>query len=192
MGQGIHTGSCCQSLGHGRHHLRINHCHYRDIMGIHAYEFTLFLHIRDHVVNGNFRRGACCGGNCNNWHTRILGRSNAFQTSHIFKFRVGDDNADCLGGIHGGTAANGNDIVGSGCLESRNAGLYVLDGRVRFDIGINLVGQSCILQYLCHLAGYIELNQVRVGTYKSLLKSPCLCLICNLLDCTCAVIGCLV
>ena len=59
-----------------------------------------------------------------------------------FKFRVGDDDADGLGGIHRGTAADCDDVVSAGSLERYNAVLYVFDGRVCFDIGVDFISKT--------------------------------------------------
>ena len=192
MGQCIHSGCRGQALWHGGHHFRVHHCNNRDIVCVYTYKFALFLNIRDYIVDGNLCRGSGCGWNCNNRDTWVLGRCNALQAPHILEFRVGNDHANGLGCIHGRTAADCNDIVCSGCLKCSNAGLYILNGWIGFDVGINLICKTSVLQHFCHLAGHVELNQVRVGTDKCFLESPCLCLIGNLRDCACAMIGCLI
>ena len=50
--------------------------------------------------------------------------------------------ADGLGGIHRGTAADCDDVVSAGSLERYNAVLYVFDGRVCFDIGVDFISKT--------------------------------------------------
>ena len=42
MGQRVHAGGGRQALGHGGHHVGVDHGHFGNVMGIHAHEFALF------------------------------------------------------------------------------------------------------------------------------------------------------
>ena len=61
MGQCIHTGGSGQALGHGGHHIGVHHGDFRDVVGVHADELALLLHIGDDVVDGDL--GSSAGGN---------------------------------------------------------------------------------------------------------------------------------
>ena len=134
MCQGIHTGRSGQSFWHGGHHLRIDNCHDGHVMRINADELALLFHIGDHVVDGHFGSGAGSGGNSDGGHARILGGGHAFEASHIFKLRIGNDDADGLGGIHGRTAADGDDVVSAGLFESSHTGLHIFNRGIGLDV----------------------------------------------------------
>ena len=142
VGQSIHTGRSGQALWHGGHHIGINDCDDRHVVGVNAYEFALALYVGDNVVDGNLCSGAGSGRNGDNRNAGLFGGSNAFEAADVFKFLVGDDDADGLGGIHRGTAADCDDVVSAGSLERCNAVLYVFDGRVCFDIGVDFISKT--------------------------------------------------
>ena len=118
--EAIISGSTMATIGH--------------VVGVDADEFALLLHVGDDVVDGNLGGGAGGGGNGDDGHARVLGGSDALQAAHVRKFGVGDDDADGLGGVHGGAAADGDDVVGAGSREGRDAVLNVFDGGVGFDV----------------------------------------------------------
>ena len=188
MGQGIHTGGSGQALRHAGHHIRVDDCDNRNIVSVYTYKFTFFLNIGDNVVDGNLCCGTCGGRNCDDRYARFLGRSYALKASYILKLRVVDDDADGFCGIHGRTAADGDEIVSAGCLKCCNAGLYILDGRVWFDIGVNLISKTSLIQDIGHLLGYAKFDQIRVGTYESFCEASDFYFICNLFDSACAMI----
>ena len=177
VGQSIHTGRSGQSLGHRRHHLGIYHSDNRHIMRIYAYELTLALYISDNVVDGNLCCGTCCGGHCDDGYAGLLGRCYAFQATYIFEFRVGNDDTDGFGGIHGGAAADGDDIVCAGCLESSHTVFHIVNGGVSLNIGINFISKTFLVKQSGYFSGHTELDQVGIGTYECLLKSMSLCFI---------------
>ena len=146
VGQSIHAGGGGQALGHGGHHIGIDHGDLGDIVGIHADELALLLHIGDDVVDGDLSSSAGGGGNSDGEHSVLLGGSNAFQRADIRKLGVIDDDADGLCGIHGGAAADGHDAVSLGGLESGHAVLHVGDGGVWLDLAVNSVGKVCSIQ----------------------------------------------
>ena len=156
-------------------------------MRVYAYEFSLLFYICNNVVNGNFCCSSCCSRYCNDRNRRILGCCSSFQASYICKFRICNDDTDCLGSIHGRSSTDCYDIICTCCLECLDSMLYIFDGRIWLDIRIQLIFQSCIFQYLCHFAGHIELDQVRIGTNQCFLQSSYLYFCRNLLNCSCSV-----
>ena len=106
--------------------------------------------------------------------------------------RIGNDDADGLGGIHRRAATDGDQVVRAGVLEGLYAGLYVFNGRIWLDIGIKLIFQAVRVQYIQHLLGNVEFDQVRIRTYKSLLEASGLCLCGDIMDGARAVIGCFI
>ena len=123
-------------------------------MGIHTHEFPFFFHVGDHVVDGHFRCGPGGGGHGDDGDAGIFGGGTAFQAPDIGEFRVGDDDADGFGGIHGGTAADGHDAVSTGCLERLHPMLYVGDGRIGFDVGVDFIGNLGSIQQVGDFAGH--------------------------------------
>ncbi len=139
-------------------------------MHVHADELALLLHVGNHVVDGNFSGSTGSGGHCNGEHRLVLGGGNPFQRTNVSKLRVVDDNADGLGRIHGGTAANGNDVISTAGLVGSYAGLHIFNGGVGLDVGINLIVQASLVQHIRNLLGYTELEQIRVRAEESLLQ----------------------
>ena len=169
MGQRIHTGGGSQTLGHGGHHVGVDHSDLGDIVSVHADELALLLHVGDDVVDGDLGSSTGGGGHCNGEHCVLLGGSNAFQRADVRKLGVIDDDADGLCGIHGGAAADGHDAVSLGSLEGSHAVLHVSDGGVRLDLAVNSVGKVCSIQQVGDLFGNAKLDQVGVGADESLL-----------------------
>ena len=93
------------------------------------------------------------------------------QDSYILKFRVCDDDADRFGGIHGGAAADGDQVVSAGCLKCFNTVLDILDRRVCFNIGVELVVKTVCGQNVGYFGGNLEFYEIRVGTYERLFKA---------------------
>ncbi len=167
--QSVHAGGGGQALGHGGHHIGIDHSDLGDIVGIHADELALLLHIGDDVIDGDLGSSAGGGGNSDGEHSVLLGGSNAFQRADIRKLGVIDDDADGLCGIHGGAAADGHDAVSFSSLESGHAVLHVGDGGVGLDLTVNSVGKVCSIQQIGDLLGDAELDQVGIGADECLL-----------------------
>ena len=119
----------------------------------------------------------------------LLRRSDALEGADIGELRVLDDDADGLGSIHGGAAADRDDHVSAGCLEGGNAVLDVLDGRVRLDLGIEAPGNLGLIEQVGDLGGHAELHEVGVGADEGLLVAATGNLARNLLDSASAVIG---
>ena len=169
VGQSVHTGGGGQALGHGGHHIGIDHSDLGDIVGVHADELALLLHIGDDVVDGDLSRSTGGGGHGNGEHSVLLGGSHAFQRAHIRELGVVDDDADGLCGIHGGTAADGHDAVCLSSLEGCHAVLHIGDGGVGLDLAVNSVGEVCSIQQVGDFLGHAKLDQIGVRADKSLL-----------------------
>ena len=189
VGQRIHTGGSGQTLGHGGHHIGVDHSDLGDIVGVHADELALLLHIGDDVVDGDLGSSTGSGGHCNGEHRVLLGGGNAFQRADVRKLGVIDNDADGLCGIHGGAATNGHDAVSLGSLEGSHAVLYVGDGGVGLDLAVNSVGKVCGIQQVGDLFGNAKLDQVGVGADESLLVATGGQLGNDVLDSTVAVVG---
>ena len=186
MGQRIHTGGGSQTLGHGGHHVGVDHSDLGDIIGVHADELALLLHVGDDIVDGDLGSSTGGGGHCNGEHCVLLGGSNTFQRADVRKLGVIDDDADGLCGIHGGAAANGHDAVCTGNLEGLNAVLYVLNRRVRLDLAVNGIREADLVQKIRHLLRNAELQKVRIRANKSFFVAARLKLLRNLFNRTLA------
>ena len=112
------------------------------------------------------------GGDGHGGNRVVLRGSDALQGTDVLELGVGDDDADGLGGVHGGAAADGDDGVGPAGPERGDAVLHVLDGRVRLDAGIDGVGDLRFVQQIRDLGGDAELHQIRVGADEDVLPSP--------------------
>ena len=171
VGQSVHAGGGGEALGHGGHHVGVNNGHHGDVVGVHADELAVLLHVGDDVVDGDLRGGAGGGGHSDDGQAGVLGVGGALQGAHVGELGVGDDDADGLGGIHGGAAANGDDVIGLGGLGSLHAVLHVLNGGVGLDFGVDLIGQPGGVQHVGDLLGDAELQQVGVGAEQGLLQA---------------------
>ena len=81
VGQGVHAGSGSQSGGHGGHHIRVHHGDLGDVVGVHADELTLLLHVGDDVVDGDLSGGAGGGGDGDGEDGVLLGGGDALPGS---------------------------------------------------------------------------------------------------------------
>ena len=192
VSQSVHTGGSGQAFRHGGHHIRVNNCDDRHIVRVNAYEFTFSLYVGDNVVDGNLCSSTGCSRNGDDRYTRIFGRCGALKASDILKLRVCDDDTDGFRGIHRRTAADGDQIVSAGCLESFYAVFYVFDGRVWLDIAVKLIVESVCGQNIGYFGSNVEFNQIRVRAYECFFEAVCLCFICDLGNSACSVIrGCI-
>ena len=185
----IHARRGGQAFGHRTHHIAVNDGDDGDIVDIHADELALLFDVGDDIVDGNFRRGACRRGYRDDRNARLFGGSDALQTAHILKLGIRDDDADRLGGIHRGTAADRDDIIGPARLERSHARLHVFDGRIGLDIRIQLVGEACFLQYIEHFIRHFKFHEVGIGADECLCQAAPLHFPGNLADRTRAVIA---
>jgi len=140
-----------------------------NVVGIHADELALLFHVGDNVVDGHLSSGTGGGGHGDGEHSVVLGGGNAFQRAHVGILGVVDDDADALGGIHGGAAADGDDAIRAGGLVGFHASLHVFNGGVGLDVVKDHVGDVFCIQQGGHLAGHAELNQIGVGADEGLL-----------------------
>ena len=169
VGQSIHTGGGSQALGHGGHHIGVDHSDLGDVVGIDADELALLLHIGDDVVDGDFSGSTGGGGDSDGKDGVLLGGSDAFQRAHIGELGVVDDDADGLCGVHGRAAADGHDAVSLCGLEGGHAVLHIGDGGVGLDLAVDGVGEACSVQQVGDLLGDAELDKVGVRADESLL-----------------------
>ena len=129
-------------------------------MCIYTNEFTFLFHVSDNVVNGNFCCCSCCSWNCDDRDRWLLGRCYTFQASYIFKFRIGNDDTDRFCCIHRRTAADSDQIISTGFLKCCYTSLYILNSWVWFDIRVDLICKTCIIQYICNFLCYAKFDQV--------------------------------
>ena len=73
-------------------------------------------------------------------------------------------------------------------FESGYTVLYIFDGGVSLDVGINFVVDGCVLQDLGHLAGDAETDQIRIGADKGFPEASGFGFGSNLADGACAMI----
>ena len=192
MSKCIHTSCSCQSLWHTGHHLRIYKCNNRDILRVYAYHLTILLNISDNVVDSNLCCSTSCCRNCKNRNRLILCRCNTLKASDIFKLWVCNYNTDTLCSIHRRTTTDCDQVISTRLLECLNTSLYILDCWVWLNVGVNLIIKTSSLKYIDYLLGNTKFNQIRVRAYKCFLKSSSLCLCSNILNCSCAMIRCLI
>ena len=188
VGQSIHTGGSGQALGHGSHHIGIDDRDLRDIVGIHADELALLLHVGNDIVDGDLGSGTGSGGHCNGEYRVLLGGSHALQRADIRKLGVVDDHANGLSGIHGGAAADGHDAVCLRGLKSSHAVLHVGNGGVGLDLAVHAVSKICSIQQVGHFLGDAELDQIRVRADERFLVATGSQLGHNVLDGTVAMV----
>ena len=169
VGQSVHAGGGSQTLGHGGHHIGVNHSDLGDVVGIDADELALLLDIGDDVIDGDFGRSTGGGGHGDGEDGVLLGGRDTFQRADIRELRVVDDDADSLCGVHGRAAADGHDAVCLSSLEGRHAVLHIGDGGVGLDLAVHSVGKVCRIQQVGDFLGHAELDEVGVGADERLL-----------------------
>ncbi len=119
----------------------------------------------------------------------LLGGGHALEGADVGELGVVDDDADGLGGVHDGAAADRNDAVRLRGLEGLNAGLDVLDAGVGLDIveeGVLDAGLGQRVEDLVDLAG---LDDVLAGADEGFLAAVGLELGGDLQDRAAAVVG---
>ena len=112
----------------------------------------------------------------------VLGGSNALEAADIGELGVVDDDANGLGGVHGGAATDGHDSVSLGGLEGLDAVLDVLDGGVGLNLGVEAPSDAGSVELVGHLSGNAKLDQIGVGADEDLLVAATLELAGDLLD----------
>ena len=108
------------------------------------------------------------GGNRDGENRVLLRWGDALEGADVGKLRVLNDDADCLCGIHGRTAADRDDAVGLGLFESLDAVLDIFDGGIGLDIGVNAVSEACGVKQICNLLCDAELDEGGVRGDESL------------------------
>ena len=188
VGERVHAGGGGEARGHGGHHVGVDHGDLGDVVGVHAHELADPLWVGDHVVDGDLGSGAGRGGHGDGEGGVVLGVRHALERAHVAEFGVLLDDADGLGGVHGGAAADGYDAVGTGLVDGPHAVLDVLDGGVGLDLGVQVPGHAGLVQKVGDPGGHAELHEVGVGADEGLLQAVALDLAGDLLDGTRAVI----
>ena len=182
MGQGVHAGGGGQAGGHGSHHVGVDDGDLGGVVGVDAHELADLLGVGDDVVDGHLGSGAGGRRHGDGEHGVVPGGSDALEATDIGELGVVDDDADGLGGVHGGAAADGHDGVGPGGLIGLDAVLDVLDGGVGLDLGVEAPSDAGGVELVGHLSGNAELHQVGVGADEDLLVAAALELARDLLD----------
>ena len=95
----------------------------------------------------------------------------ALEGNHVCKLGVVHDNADALGGILRGTAADGDHIIGSGLAEGLHPGLHHGHARIGLHLVKNLIGEISRVQQVGHFFDRLEPDQVGVGYNQGLLEA---------------------
>ena len=142
VGQRIQTGGDFQSTRHGVGQIRVDEGDNRDVMRVDCHELALVGGIRDYIVDGRFRRCACCGGHAENRDGRVLGVRHAFQRQHVGELWVRGDDADALARVLWRATAETNEEVGSSGSKFLHAVLDAFNRRIRLDIVEDLIRQT--------------------------------------------------
>ena len=192
VGQGVHAGGSGEALGHGIHHVRVNHGHNGHIMGVYADKLPLALHIGDYIVDGDLCGSAGSGGYGDDRHAGLLGGGHTLQRADVRKLGVVDDDTHGLGSVHSGAAADGQDVVSPGGLEGVHAVHYVLNGGVGLNVGKYFIGQALRVQNVGDLGDHTVLEQGGAAADQGLFEAVGLDLIGDLFDGAGAVVGSLI
>ena len=94
----------------------------------------------------------------------FFGGSNAFKRANICKLGVINDDADCLGGVHNGTAADSDDAVSTKFLEGLHTVLDILDGGIGFNVGVESVDNTGSIQKVSDLFDFTGLYHMTSGS----------------------------
>ena len=140
-------------------------------MGVTADEFTVFFRVSNDVVDGYFGCRAAGRRNGNDGQTFVFRRRCPFEAAYVGKFRIGEDDGNGLGCIHGSTAADGYDDISFSLLAEFDAFLYILDGRVRFDMIVNGIGNAGPIEQVCDFRRYFKFHEVLVGDDDDMLAA---------------------
>ena len=182
VGQSVHASGSGQAGRHGSHHVGIDDSNLGGIVGVDAHELADLLGVGDDVVDGHLSGGTGGRRHGDGEHGVVLSRSNALEAADIGELGVVDDDADSLGGVHGGAATDGHDSVSLGGLEGLDAVLDVLDSGVGLDLGVEAPSDAGGVELVGHLSGNAKLDQIGVGADEDLLVAATLELAGDLLD----------
>ena len=182
VGQSVHAGGSGQAGGHGSHHVGVDDGDLGGVVGVDAHELADLLGVGDDVVDGHLGSGTGGRRHGDGEHGVVLGGSNALEATDIGELGIVDDDADGLGGVHGGAATDGHDSVSLGGLEGLDAVLDVLDSGVGLDLGVEAPSDAGGVELVGHLSGNAKLDQIGVGADEDLLVAATLELAGDLLD----------
>ena len=188
VGQRVHTGGGGQTGGHRAHHLRVDDGNDGHVVRVNADELALLLNIGDNVVDGDLGCGAGSGRDGDDGHAGLLGVRYALKGAHVGEFGVVDDDADGLGGVHGGAAADGDQVIRACGLKRGDTVGHVLDGGVGLYIGVYLIAQSGSVHNVGHAGNNAVTQKGGAAADKRLFQAAGLDLGGKLLDSACAVI----
>ena len=182
VGQSVHTSGSGQAGRHGSHHVGVDDGDLGGVVGVDAHELADLLGVGDDVVDGHL--GGSTGGrrHGDGEHGVVLSGSNALEAADISELGVVDDDADGLGGVHGGATTDGHNSVSFGGLEGLDAVLDVLDRGVGLNLGVEAPSDAGGVELVGHLGGNAKLDQVGVGADEDLLVAATLELTGDLLD----------
>ena len=182
VGQSVHAGGSGQAGGHGSHHVGVDDGDLGSVVGVDAHELADLLGVGDDVVDGHLSSGTGGRRHGDGEHGVVLSGSNALEAADIGELGVVDDDADSLGGVHGGATTDGHDSVSLGGLEGLDAVLDVLDSGVGLDLGVEAPSNAGSVELVGHLSGNAKLDQIGVGADEDLLVAATLELAGDLLD----------
>ena len=182
VGQRVHAGGGGQTGGHGSHHIGVDDGDLGGVVGVDAHELADLLGVGDDVVDGHLGSGTGGRRHSDGEHGVVLSGSNALEAADIGELGVVDDDANGLGGVHGGAATDGHDGVSLGGLEGLDAVLDVLDSGVGLNLGVEAPSDAGGVELVGHLSGNAKLDQVGIGADEDLLVAATLELAGDLLD----------
>ena len=70
--------------------------------------------------------------------------------------------------------------------------LDILNSRVCLDVAVDFIGKSRPVKNVENLLCDIEFDEIRIGTYESFSETAALCLVCDFLYRTAAVVACFI
>ena len=101
----------------------------------------------------------------------MLSSGRALERAYVGKLRIVDYDTHSLGRVDRRAAAEGDDEVGAGGLEGRNAVLHVGNGGVGLQIAEYLVRYVGIAEYLFDLLRHAEAYEILVGYQQGLAEA---------------------
>ena len=170
MGERIESGRCGEALGQGVHEFGIDDGNGRNIVRVDTNHLLLVLLVSNHVVDSHLGSRTGGGGQGNDGDRFLLGVGHPFERNHVAELGIVGDDADGLGRIHRRPTADSDDKVGPRSSIGGYPGLDIGDGRIGLDVTKNFIRDTGLAQHAQHLIGYAELDQVLVGSDKSLFQ----------------------
>ena len=174
MSERIHTCGSGEASGQRIHQFSIDHGYGRDIIGVDTHHL-LFLFLVDYdVVDSGFGSRTGRGGERHHRHALVLRRRTSFERHHVGKLRIGHYNTDTFGGIHGRSATDSNQQIGSRSLESSHTVLHVLHSRIGLHLAEHIVGDSRLVEDIGHHLGHSKLDEAFVSHNQCLFLAKAL------------------